>query len=542
MVREARPSVVRIETDESSGTGVIFETQGQTGYVVTNHHVVEGYGRVTVVVNDTSTYEGTVRGIDPVRDLAVVSICCGRFSALPFGDASDLEPGDEVVAIGYALGLSGEATITRGIVSAIRYDPVLLSDVIQTDAAINPGNSGGPMLSMSGEILGINTYRYDTAEGGRPAEGLGFALTEQTVRARIPALKTGRATLTPTPTPRPTSEPRPTPSPGEGIGYGPADGELRHDPSDGFIKAEYADVSISDMIVSATFFNPYSAASNSWDYGFIVRDSGSGTSARFIEIVVTSRGRWSAAWREGATSEDNEISSGTLNAFDTSAGGQNTLWIAAFGERGLLFVNGEFISMLDLSDVIGAGDVAVITGAFTGNEVDGAVTRFEDFTVVRVSKGYGPATGSLVKEPGFVAEHRSGLWVRDLIVEAEFAGPTGNSWDYGFIIRNPESGRLEVIGITGEGRWFHETSDKQDRDYTTVSDGFTLGTGATLQARNHLLMLAIDDIGLFFINDQLVARLDLSHNQDYGGVSVMGDFFLDHQGSPSFSNFNVWVP
>ena len=301
-------------------------------------------------------------------------------------------------------------------------------------------------------------------------------------------------------------------------------------------------VSPSGKILPLSLFNPYSAASNSWDYGFFIRDSGSGATNRFIEIVVTSRGRWSAAWREGVSTEDKEISSGTLNAFDTSVGGQNRLWLAVIGDRGLLFVNGEFVSFLDVSVISGPGDVAVITGAFTGDEVAGAITRFEEFTVVPVSKGYGPATGSLVKEPGFVAEHRSGLWVRDLIVEAEFAGPTGNSRDYGFIIRNPESGRLEVIGITGEGRWFHETSDKQDRDYTTVSDGFILGTGATLQARNHLLMLAIDDIGLFFINGQLVARLDLSHNQDYGGVSVMGDFFLDHQGSPSFSNFNVWTP
>ena len=151
MVKRARPAVVRIETRTSSGSGAIFDTQGQTAYVITNQHVVEGASEVNVTVNDSSTYRGTVLGTDSVRDLAVVRICCGSFSKLSFGDASRLEPGDEVVAIGYALGLSGQATITRGIVSAIRYEREYLSDVIQTDAAINPGNSGGPMLSMTGQ-------------------------------------------------------------------------------------------------------------------------------------------------------------------------------------------------------------------------------------------------------------------------------------------------------------------------------------------------------------------------------------------------------
>ena len=232
MVKQVRPAVVRIETRTGNGSGVIFETAGQTAYVVTNHHVVEGYGQVNVVVNDSATYAGTVRGTDQVRDLAVVSICCGRFQTLPFGDASSLEPGDEVVAIGYALGLSGEATITRGIVSAMRYDSSRQSNVIQTDAAINPGNSGGPMLSMYGEILGINTFRIDESNSGRTAEGLGFAISEITVQQRIPTLKTVQAAPTPTPTRRPS----PTPSYSGGFGFGPISGELWHDPSDGLIK------------------------------------------------------------------------------------------------------------------------------------------------------------------------------------------------------------------------------------------------------------------------------------------------------------------
>ena len=533
MVRQARPSVVRIESDIGRGSGVIFETQGRIALIITNYHVVEGTVEVDVTVNDLTTYNGVVLGTDRVRDLAVVRICCGNFRALSFGDASRLEAGDEVIAIGYALGLSGEATITRGIVSAMRYSSSRQSAVIQTDAALNPGSSGGPLLSMSGKILGINTFRHDESESGRTAESVGFAVSEETVRRQIPTLRAGR--------PDPTPAPRPTPSTSYGVeyGFGPVNGELRHDPLDGFIKTEYANVSLSDFIVSATFVNPYSAASNPWDYGFIIRDTGRGDSDRHIQALVTSLGRWDVSWRQGPSSENQEIAEGRLGRFDTSAGGRNGLWLAVFEGRGLLLVNGEFISMLDLSDVTGAGDIAIITGAFTGNEVAGAVTRYEDFLVGPMQKNYGPTNGELEYEAGLISEHSSGVWTSDLVTEATFTSPSGRDWDYGFVIRSPEYNRLEVIGVTGSNWWFHETRGVRDDEYTEVSEG-RLTPGLSLE--NHLMLFAIEDWGMFFVNGQLVSRLDLSHNMDYGSVSAAGGFYNDHTGEPSFEDFNVWTP
>ena len=88
MVRFARPAVVRIQTSSGSGSGVIFETQGTTGYVITNHHVVEGDVKVNVIVNDLTTYQGAVLGSDTVRDLTVIRICCASFQSLSFGDAT----------------------------------------------------------------------------------------------------------------------------------------------------------------------------------------------------------------------------------------------------------------------------------------------------------------------------------------------------------------------------------------------------------------------------------------------------------------------
>ena len=205
-------------------------------------------------------------------------------------------------------------------------------------------------------------------------------------------------------------------------------------------------------------------------------------------------------------------------------------------------VNGEFISILDLSDADGAVDIAAITGAFTGNEVAGAVTRFEGFTVSEFRRQYGPASGELEHQEGFISQHRSGVWNRDLVVEAEFISPTGSDWDYGFIIRRAETDRLEVIGINGIGWWFHNTHDVGDSGYTNIAEGRLGDSGITLQSRNLLLLIAFDDLGIFFVNGKLVARLDLSHNLDYGSVSVMGGFFNSHTGEPSFENFNVWTP
>ena len=532
MVRQARPAVVRIETSSGSGSGVIFETQGQTGYIVTNYHVVEGEDRVNVTVNDSATYSGSVLGTDQVRDLAVVSICCGSFKALPFGDAAALQPGDAVVAIGYAWGLHGQATVTRGIVSAVRYEPALLSQVIQTDAAINPGNSGGPMLSFSGKILGINTYGYDKSQ----TEGLNFAISGTTVQSLVPALKAA----SPAPTPTPTRRPTPTPAPGWTGGFGPISGELQHDPSDGLIEAEYAGVDIADMVVAATFVNPYSASSNDWDYGFILRRYDS--TGQQIQVVVTSDRRWYLGWREMSNAGNQRLGGGTLGNFNTGAGGRNHLRVVAIDGRGWFFVNGDFVSALDLSDVSGPGDVAVISGAFEGDEVAGAVTRFENFQGERLRKRYGPAAGRLVKEPGSIAAHGSGVLTRDLVVEAEFVNPQGSDWDYGFVIRNPERNRLEVIGLTGRAWWFHKTRDVVDNEYTDVGSAYLSASNIKLLTRNRLLLIAIEESGWFFVNGQLVTKLDVGHNLDPGWIYAAGDFFLDHQGSPSFENFNVWTP
>ena len=212
MVEEVRAGVVRIETsDGSGGSGVIFSTTpGGGALVLTNYHVVEDADRINIEVTDSATYEGHLRGFDADIDLAVVSICCGDFLSLGFGDGSSIKPGNEVITMGYPTDLPGGASVTRGIVSAIRSEGDY--EIIQMDAPINPGNSGGPLLSLSGRVLGINAYGY------RDTEGLGFAISERTVQAILPELMgtnnfaVATSNRTPSPTPRNTSTRVPWPT------------------------------------------------------------------------------------------------------------------------------------------------------------------------------------------------------------------------------------------------------------------------------------------------------------------------------------------
>ena len=212
LIQRVRPSVVRVNQSSGVGSGAIFSVAGDTAYILTNEHVIDGSGAITVTVNDRDRYPASVLGRDSRRDLAVLQICCAQFSSLSFANPSEVMTGLPVVNMGYALGFPGEATVTLGIISATRYNGSVDRWELQSDAAMNPGNSGGPMVSTNGELLGINTYITPTAEG------IGFAVSVETIQAHIDSLKSGAPTPWPTftPTPRPTVTPtmRPTNTPG----------------------------------------------------------------------------------------------------------------------------------------------------------------------------------------------------------------------------------------------------------------------------------------------------------------------------------------
>jgi serine protease Do len=184
---------------QAAGSGFIISNDG---YILTNNHVVEGASKIAVqFFEEDDEYEAKVIGRDPLTDSALIQLIEKPKRALPavkFGDSSQMEPGDWVMAIGNPFGLAH--TVSVGVISATsRPFPVAeqrSANVLQTDAAINPGNSGGPLLNLRGEVIGVNTaiYSSGTMMGGAGNIGIGFAIPINTIRDVLPGLRAGKIT------------------------------------------------------------------------------------------------------------------------------------------------------------------------------------------------------------------------------------------------------------------------------------------------------------------------------------------------------------
>jgi 2-alkenal reductase len=173
------------QAPEASGSGVIIDPRG---YIVTNFHVVDQAVELTVIFPDGTSKPAKLVGHDyPFSDVAVIKVDGDNYPYAVLGDSDALQVGDQVVAIGSALG-DFRNTVTTGIISGLdrslqASQDVIMEGMIQTDAAINHGNSGGPLVDLGGEVIGINTAIIRGSNfTGDVAEGLGFSIPSNTVR------------------------------------------------------------------------------------------------------------------------------------------------------------------------------------------------------------------------------------------------------------------------------------------------------------------------------------------------------------------------
>jgi len=200
IVRKLTPSVVRVQTESTAagfrqpsdpeagiGTGVLFSA---AGHIITNDHVIaaatEPDDRISVTLADGRTFYADITGRDRATDLAVLRIRAENLIPASFGSSDELQVGQDVVAIGFALDLYGGPSVTRGVISALRRTihagNFTIPNAIQTDAGINLGNSGGPLVNAHGEVIGINTAIV------RNAQQVSFALPVSTVSPVVESL------------------------------------------------------------------------------------------------------------------------------------------------------------------------------------------------------------------------------------------------------------------------------------------------------------------------------------------------------------------
>jgi len=179
-----QPNRPRVE--HGLGSGVIISPDG---YIVTNNHVVDGATDIRVTMTNREVLPAKVIGTDPLTDLAVIKVNATNLPSVPWGNSTQLHPGQTVLAFGNPYGF--QFTVTRGIISALNRPNPDASDrrkpgeFIQTDAAINPGNSGGALVNARGELIGINTFLIS---GNGSFSGMGFAIPTQIVEPTVETL------------------------------------------------------------------------------------------------------------------------------------------------------------------------------------------------------------------------------------------------------------------------------------------------------------------------------------------------------------------
>ena len=177
----------------SSGSGVIYKKLGNTAYVVTNNHVVNGAKKLSVILSDGTNVNAEVVGTDVWTDLAVLKISGDNVTTtMDFADSDKIAVGETAFAIGSPLDVNLSNTVTKGIVSAVNRQIPMDVDgdgkndwnqtVIQTDAAINPGNSGGALINNEGKLIGINESKIAKATSNVSAEGIGFGIPSNEVK------------------------------------------------------------------------------------------------------------------------------------------------------------------------------------------------------------------------------------------------------------------------------------------------------------------------------------------------------------------------
>ena len=509
MVEGTRDGVVRIVGPAGAGSGFVVDADG---YILTNDHVIAGPGQLTVFFDQGARLTPQVIASDPARDIALLKVESSRpLKALPL--ATEAREGEEVVAIGYPLDLEGGMSVTQGIVSAFRsYGGV---DYVQTDAATNKGSSGGPLLNRRGEVVGMSSRAL------LDAEGIGFAIRYDMLSVRLALMMSDSwSGVAPPARARASTAAQPRET------FGPASGSLEHNPDDGFLPTFDSGMNVADFVADSTFTTPHDMPDRTWSSGFLLRRDG----LRGHVVVIHSSGRWFHYLRTGGPGSYQLDQLGFADSIKTGLEEENHVRVIASRSVGWLFVNGEFIAELDLSEVVESGSVTVAGAFFTSDEVPGSSTPYSNFTVRTMRRIYGPLDGTIDHQPedGRIDMHETETSVTDGVFEARFFNPYSaqeGDWSSGFLFRTGASNEFHVVGVEESGEWFHRLRTGDVAGTQQLAGEASTHISTTPTGRNHVRIIALGAEGWLFINGAYAARLDLGGLLEAGGVAAVGSYF-----------------
>ena len=554
MTELARDSVVEISTSRGTGTGWIYRVdRNGRAWILTSEHVVRGEQTVAVRLSGNGGIRaGSLVGVDDIRDLAVLTICCkSSWRALPTVSATSVRIGSDVVVLGFPDDRVGlDLSVTTGVVSSFGFHDESRAWLIQTDAALNPGSSGGPLLNAQGQVIGIVSARVDPAQG----ENIGFAIAMRTVEEELDYLEV-RATVMASPTRTPTRVPTrvPTVEPSTGTS-----GLLTNDLDDGDIDCtggvESATVISDDAIDSAAFLRFEVPNVRAWSLGFLYHNSEFNT---FSATLIWSDGpndNFARHWtrQDGVNIHEPPHERINRNLLRTGRGQFNELSFRTSSDGSFLRLNDEHVIEVPSSQLIRRGGWSRVCVGFHTTEDDQYSIRYTDLRTRFTRKG---VSGSIVNrgiDDGLIECHEGtndagylARWATNAWVVLDFTVPDVDRWSFGFVYHSSGGSNSRTYFSDLDSGVYVEHSNNVDGEIEQGSERFIssrlLNTGST---KNRLEFETTSQGSWIILNGERVLEIEAHElNRRAGSVELCVALYdgEDRAYTVHFSDLWAWV-